>query len=425
MEKLSLSEVGWFFVQEYYTFLNREPERLHCFYTKKSTFIHGDEGDNVKLCSGQQSIREIHKRILELGFSDCKVLVSNVDSQASTNGGIVIQVLGEMSNCDGPSRRFAQTFFLAEQPNGYFVLNDIFRYLKEDIEDGELCNGECHSHPLNPENDGLSPCVETDNGTQFAMEENFSTAPVSMLLCDNNAGFQSSQLCTGVEQSRSPAFSAVPEADNNHEVFYEKRPSIPSPEKISSSTEHITDSAHNTTFDVPQSHSEMLQSSVSSAPKTWANLFDKTSIQMNKTASSVTKPTAVHKDIFLTVENTPVNSTSVFVKNMDDRISEADLRHVFSKFGTIRYIEMRKEKSCALICFETPAAVTSAIAANFVKMDRNTGLMNEKKNNRDRIQSIHDECCMSGREHIKYKDEKRVGSDRRGYTNKNRRQDRK
>lgn len=76
----------------------------------------------------------IHEKIMSLGFNDCKVFVSSVDSQSSANGGIVIQVLGEMSNKDGPWRKFAQTFFLAEQPNGYFVLNDIFRYLKEEEE---------------------------------------------------------------------------------------------------------------------------------------------------------------------------------------------------------------------------------------------------------------------------------------------------
>ena len=61
-------------------------------------------------------------------------MLSSVDSLASTGGGIVIQVLGELSNRDEPSQKFAETFFLAEQPNGYFVLNDIFRYLKEDVE---------------------------------------------------------------------------------------------------------------------------------------------------------------------------------------------------------------------------------------------------------------------------------------------------
>ncbi|PWN40916.1 hypothetical protein IE81DRAFT_304464, partial [Ceraceosorus guamensis] len=123
------SEVGWLFVPQYYTFLNQNPERLHCFYTKKSTLIHGNELEEVQPCFGQQ---EIHNKISSLGFEDCKVYVSNVDSQSSISGGIVIQVLGELSNKKGPWRKFAQTFFLAEQPNGYYVLNDIFRFLSED-----------------------------------------------------------------------------------------------------------------------------------------------------------------------------------------------------------------------------------------------------------------------------------------------------
>ncbi|KAN0060994.1 hypothetical protein ACQY0O_006728 [Thecaphora frezii] len=125
------SEVGWLFVPQYYTFLNQNPGRLHCFYTKKSTLLHGTEQENAEPCFGQQ---QIHDKITSLGFEDAKVFVSNVDSQSSASGGILIQVLGEMSNKGGPWRKFAQTFFLAEQPNGYYVLNDIFRYLKEDDE---------------------------------------------------------------------------------------------------------------------------------------------------------------------------------------------------------------------------------------------------------------------------------------------------
>ncbi|KAF9947640.1 hypothetical protein BGZ65_008664 [Modicella reniformis] len=77
---------------------------------------------------------DIHAKILNLDFEDCRVLVRNVDSQKSLHGSIMVQVLGEMSNKGGPSQKFVQTFFLAEQPLGYYVLNDIFRYLKEDNE---------------------------------------------------------------------------------------------------------------------------------------------------------------------------------------------------------------------------------------------------------------------------------------------------
>ena len=50
-----------------------------------------------------------------------------------------------MSNHGEQWRKFVQTFFLAEQPNGYFVLNDIFRFLKE-----ETIEGDDTSEPLEP-----------------------------------------------------------------------------------------------------------------------------------------------------------------------------------------------------------------------------------------------------------------------------------
>jgi hypothetical protein len=86
--------------------------------------------------------QEIHNKILSIGFNDCKVFINSVDAQSSANGGIIIQVIGEMSNNAEAWRKFAQTFFLAEQPNGYFVLNDIFRFLKEEAVDTEEIDGE-------------------------------------------------------------------------------------------------------------------------------------------------------------------------------------------------------------------------------------------------------------------------------------------
>jgi Nuclear transport factor 2 (NTF2) domain len=144
------SEVGWQFVPQYYTHVNKSPDRLHCFYNKTSTFIHGTEGEDGTPCYGQQVriltcpflscllifFKEIHNKITSIGFEDCKVFIHSVDAQSSANGGIIIQVIGEMSNRNEPWRKFVQTFFLAEQPNGYFVLNDIFRFLKDPESDG-------------------------------------------------------------------------------------------------------------------------------------------------------------------------------------------------------------------------------------------------------------------------------------------------
>lgn len=59
-----------------------------------------------------------------------------------------------MSNKAAPHRKFVQTFVLAEQPNGYFVLNDIFRYINEDEEE-------------EPENESF---VENNNTAESAPE---------------------------------------------------------------------------------------------------------------------------------------------------------------------------------------------------------------------------------------------------------------
>ena len=60
-----------------------------------------------------------------------------MDSQESFKN-ILVQVIGEMSNKAAPHRKFVQSFVLAEQPNGYFVLNDIFRYLVEEEEEDPM-----------------------------------------------------------------------------------------------------------------------------------------------------------------------------------------------------------------------------------------------------------------------------------------------
>ncbi|KAG9826821.1 NTF2-like protein, partial [Aureobasidium melanogenum] len=104
-------EVGWYFVEQYYTTLSRSPEKVYLFYNKRSQFVSGNETEKVEVCVGQRAINE---RIKELDFSECKVRVTNVDSQASDDH-IVIQVIGEISNKSAPHKKFTQTFVLAAQ----------------------------------------------------------------------------------------------------------------------------------------------------------------------------------------------------------------------------------------------------------------------------------------------------------------------
>ena len=61
--------------------------------------------------------------------------MSVVDAQEGVDNGVLVFVIGYISNNAAPYKKFVQTFYLAVQqmPVGFYVKNDIFRYLKEDV----------------------------------------------------------------------------------------------------------------------------------------------------------------------------------------------------------------------------------------------------------------------------------------------------
>lgn len=122
--------VGNQFVSQYYTVLHASPRNLYRFYSDASTLtfadIRPDGHHSTKTVTTQKLI---HETVLTQGYEEALTEVFSVDSQYSTGGGVVVQVTGALQ-CKGKARRqFVQTFFLAVQEKGYYVLNDIFRYL--------------------------------------------------------------------------------------------------------------------------------------------------------------------------------------------------------------------------------------------------------------------------------------------------------
>lgn len=75
---------------------------------------------------------------MSLNFNDCHAKIRQVDSQATVEDSVVVQVTGELSNNGEPMRRFMQTFVLVPQtPKKFYVHNDIFRYQDEVFHDEE------------------------------------------------------------------------------------------------------------------------------------------------------------------------------------------------------------------------------------------------------------------------------------------------
>lgn len=135
--------VGQAFVNQYYNVLHQSPHLVHRFYTDSSRLTRADAGaDGVVQSPTNQT--GIHKMVMSLNQEECRAEIKTVDSQDSFAGSVLVLVSGAMHHRNSSKRDFVQTFFLAPQERGYYVLNDIFRYLGEEIQEVEpvkLANG--------------------------------------------------------------------------------------------------------------------------------------------------------------------------------------------------------------------------------------------------------------------------------------------
>lgn len=76
-------------------------------------------------------VQEINKKILSLDYTSFRVEILSADAQPSFKDGVIVVVTGCLTGSDNLKRKFTQSFFLAPQDKGYFVLNDVFRYVDE------------------------------------------------------------------------------------------------------------------------------------------------------------------------------------------------------------------------------------------------------------------------------------------------------
>ncbi|KAF0932080.1 hypothetical protein E2562_007878 [Oryza meyeriana var. granulata] len=122
----SAQVVGNAFVQQYYQILHQSPDLVFRFYQDASRLGRPPAdryGDMVSVTT----MEAINEKIMAMDMSRAEI--KTVDSQESLGGGFTVLVTGLLTGCDGLRREFSQSFFLAPQEKGYFVLNDMFRYV--------------------------------------------------------------------------------------------------------------------------------------------------------------------------------------------------------------------------------------------------------------------------------------------------------
>ncbi|WVR05121.1 hypothetical protein IAU60_002133 [Kwoniella sp. DSM 27419] len=421
--KIQPNDVGWQFVPQYYNFVNKQPHRLHCFYNKRSTFIHGEEGEEAQVALGQQ---EIHDRIVAIGYDQCKVYIHSIDSQSSANGGIIILVIGEMSNNNQPWRKFTQTFFLAEQPNGYFVLNDIFRYLKEDTdEEDDVQEEPSEAAPVAPaapaptsapaaEEEKAAPAepeptVETPKPAEEVTQESAKAPepepePVSApAVVIAEAVPDEAKVASVPDKDIAPKepATAVEEPTQAAPPAAEETPA-PAPAAKAAAPASAAPAGNTSTPASAQPAAAPAQPSAPPKPKTWASLAASgkawsSAVVSNQAASSTPAPAPAPKK-----EETPapapaapapaqststegkhpyyVNASRVqtphcFVKLPNwsadsssppagETMSESDVRAVAARFGEVKKVEIVKSKACAFVEFARVEFARKAIIAS-------------------------------------------------------------
>ncbi|KAJ9147522.1 hypothetical protein P3X46_029674 [Hevea brasiliensis] len=134
----SAQVVGNAFVEQYYHILHTSPELVYRFYQDSSVLSRPDANGVMTSVATMQGINE---KILSLNFKDYKAEIKTADAQKSYKEGVTVLVTGCLMGQDNLRRKFSQSFFLAPQDNGYFVLNDVFRYVED--------NEPIENHPVN------------------------------------------------------------------------------------------------------------------------------------------------------------------------------------------------------------------------------------------------------------------------------------
>ncbi|EYU19424.1 hypothetical protein MIMGU_mgv1a026410mg, partial [Erythranthe guttata] len=120
------AQVANAFVQQYYRILHHSPGVVHHFYQDISKLGRPEEDGSMSITTTMQAI---HEKIVSLKYGDFRAEIKSVDAQDSFNGGVDVLVTGYLTGKENTVRNFAQSFFLAPQDKGYFVLNDMFRYV--------------------------------------------------------------------------------------------------------------------------------------------------------------------------------------------------------------------------------------------------------------------------------------------------------
>ena len=93
--------------------------------------------------------------------------IKTADAQQSYGSGVIVLVTGYLTGRDNVRKKFAQSFFLAPQEKGFFVLNDVFRYVDDEN------SGTAASDPVDDVNENVGPVPQEPEPGSFCFYQKF------------------------------------------------------------------------------------------------------------------------------------------------------------------------------------------------------------------------------------------------------------
>ncbi|XP_042424459.1 nuclear transport factor 2-like isoform X1 [Zingiber officinale] len=365
----SAVQVGAYFLEHYYGILQQQPELVHQFYTEGSSMVRVD-GTATESATGMV---QIHHLVMCLNFKGIEI--KSAHSLESLNGGVLVMVSGYVQLEDYSIRRkFVQTFFLAPQEKGYYILNDMFHFLEEE---------HIFEHPA-------TLVSQTDFGTKLNMSSPVPEAVPDYILQDEVQAQDLLSLVQAEENDTVENYS-IPEAPQQLPVLDERlgesfaEETVPYPIALETTRDPPPATAEEPVGEpTKHTYASILRAKGQSGPSMHPSPVVKTSLVGSEQAHSFSQQS--HPAIFpentgseaieeaLVVED-EVDSRSVYVGNLPSSISTSDLEQVFKNFGKLRpdgvFIRSRKESDVfyAFIEYQDAIGVQNALKASPIQLN--------------------------------------------------------
>ncbi|XP_057466197.1 nuclear transport factor 2-like isoform X3 [Actinidia eriantha] len=359
----STQVVGNAFVEQYYHILHQFPELVYKFYQDVSV-VSRPNSDGVM--TSVTTMQAINDKILSLDYGNYKAEIKTADAQDSYKEGVIVLVTGCLTGKDYVRKKFTQTFFLAPQEKGYFVLNDVFRYVDENepLEvNSMLDNGVNDNTQMAPALSGPEPILGPDqpaSDTAATFEAEDINGAEVYDPSDNDEGSVLEEEVIDDPQTHSSQNEANAFVSSDPAPAQEEKKSYTSQEEKKSyaSIVKVTKVIKaSTPVYVPTSSIAAAPTNADQQSLGSAKLSHE--LEASGPSDGAPESTNAHEE---------VEGHSIYIRNLPMNATDAQLEEQFKKFGPIKHggIQVRSKKGFCFgfVEFESLNSMQAAIQAS-------------------------------------------------------------